>query len=126
VSDRRALRQRLLVVAPWLARTDVGPQAVEAGPCDRCGQAPRLLPTCGPAGAAAVCRDCARRLGDDGWCAGHQEEGAAARAWAEQLPDRWAELVTLWWIATGEVRVDAAGGPQDPAALDRLLGSGTS
>jgi hypothetical protein len=124
VTDRRALRQRLLEVAPWLAATDVGPQAVAAGPCDRCGEAPRLLPTCGPAGAAAVCRDCGRALGDDGWCDGHREEGATARAWAEGLPERWADLVTLWWVATGEVRVVAPGIPQDPAELDRLLGAG--
>jgi hypothetical protein len=84
----------------------VGPQAVEAGPCDRCGQQPRLLPTCGPSGGVAVCRGCAAALGDDGWCAGHREEGAAARAWAATLPDRWAELVTWWWVATGEVRPD--------------------
>jgi hypothetical protein len=124
VIDRRALRRRLLAAAPWLARTDVGPQAVEAGRCDRCGEAPRLLPTCGPAGAAAVCRACARWLGDDGWCDGHQQEGAAARAWADELPDRWPDLVTLWWVATGEIRVDAPGVPQDGAELDRLLGPG--
>jgi hypothetical protein len=122
MTDRRVLRRRLLEVAPWLARTDVGPQAVEAGPCDRCGQRPRLLPTCGPAGAGAVCRDCARHLGDDGWCAGHHEEGAAARAWAEQLPDRWADVVTLWWIATGEVRDAGTSRSLGPAAaLERLL-----
>jgi hypothetical protein len=125
MNDRRALRLRLLEVAPWLGRTDVGPQVVEAGPCDRCRESPRLLPTCGPSGAVAVCRDCARQLGDDGWCAGHQQDGAAARAWAEALPDRWADLVTLWWVATGEIRVDAAGVPQDGAELDRLLGPGS-
>lgn len=124
MTDRRVLRHRLLEVAPWLARTDVGPQAVEAGPCDRCGEAPRLLPTCGPSGASAVCRDCARQLDVDGWCDGHREEGATARAWAEGLPARWADLVTLWWVATGEVRVDAADVPEDGVELERLLGHG--
>ena len=106
--DRPALRRALLDAAPWLAATEVGPQAVDAGNCDRCGTTPRLLPTCGPAGADAVCRRCAEELGDDGWCDGHLDDGRAARAWARQLPDRWADAVTLWWIATGELRVDAA------------------
>jgi hypothetical protein len=101
-------------VAPWLAATDVGPQAVDAGTCDRCGAAPRLLPTCGPTGARAVCRDCAAALGDEGWCEGHRDEGVAARTWAAALPGRWADVVTLWWVATGEVRLAADALP-DPA-----------
>ncbi len=105
--DRAALRRALLDAAPWLAATDVGPQAVDAGNCDRCGTAPRLLPTCGPSGADAVCRRCAEELGDAGWCDGHLEEGRAARRWAQQLPDRWPDAVTLWWVATGELRIDA-------------------
>jgi len=105
--DRRALRQALTAVAPWLTATDVGPQAVDAGPCDDCGDLPRLLPTCGPASPGALCRDCARRVGDDGWCTGHEDEGRAARAWADDLPDDWADTVTLWWIATGELTVTA-------------------
>ncbi|TVR18325.1 MAG: hypothetical protein EA387_14775 [Nitriliruptor sp.] len=104
---RRRLRSALLETAPWLAATEVGPQAVEAGRCDACDESPRLLPTCGPAGPGAVCRDCAVRLGVDGWCEGHQEEGAAALVWAASLPASWAELVILWWVATGEVRPTA-------------------
>ncbi len=103
-SERRQLRSALLGVAPWLAATDVGPQAVEAGACDACDDHPRLLPTCGPGGPGAVCRECAVRLGTDGWCEGHQAEGAAALAWAAALPPSWAQLVILWWVATGEVR----------------------
>lgn len=61
--------------------------------------------------AGAVCRDCAETLGDAGWCDGHVAEGREARTWARHLPDRWADAVTLWWIATGEVRLD-------PAAVD--------
>ncbi len=123
--DRGALRRALLDAAPWLGEPDRGPRAVEAGPCDRCGIAPRLLPTCGPAGADAVCRDCAVELGDDGWCDGHVEEGREDRAWAAELPDRWADAVTLWWIATGEVRQDPGSvaasdwGPAVRAALGR-------
>jgi hypothetical protein len=108
--DRHALRRALLEAEPWLAETDVGPASVDAGACDRCGQAPRLLPTCGPAGDAALCRDCALEVGEDGWCDGHAEEGAAARGWAAALPDSWAQTVTLWWFATGELRsVDLPG-----------------
>ncbi len=105
-ATRHDLRRALLEHAPWLAEDDVGPRAVEAGRCAACEQLPRLLPTCGPSGGAGVCRGCAETLGEDGWCAGHQEEGALARAWAAQLPDRWPELVVLWWVATGELRPD--------------------
>lgn len=109
--DRCALRAALLETAPWLADPDRGPRAVDAGPCDRCGTSPRLLPTCGPGGGRAVCRTCAFELGDDGWCEGHRDDGAAARAWAAALPERWADAVTLWWVATGEVRSDDAEPP---------------
>ena len=103
--DKRALRRALLDAEPWLAATEVGPQSVDAGACDRCDEAPRLLPLCGPAGAAAVCRDCGLWLGDDGWCDGHRDEGRAARAWAAALPSHWGDAAVLWWVATGEVRL---------------------
>ena len=106
--DRPALRAALLDAAPWLAATDHGPRAVDAGTCGRCGERPRLLPTCGPDAPEALCRDCAFELGDDAWCDGHRDDGAAARAWADALPDRWADAVMLWWVATGEVRWDPA------------------
>ncbi len=102
--DRARLRTALREVEPWLTAADVGPQAVDAGPCDRCGDLPRLLPTCGPGPWAGICRDCARRLGPEGWCEGHAAEGRAARDWAEDLPDHWDVAVTLWWVATGELR----------------------
>jgi hypothetical protein len=102
--DRRALRRALLEAEPWLAATEVGPASVDAGTCDRCGEQPRLLPTCGPAGHAALCRGCALALGEDAWCDGHAEEGAAARRWAAELPASWAQTVVWWWFATGELR----------------------
>jgi hypothetical protein len=105
--DRPALRAALLDAAPWLAAADVGPRAVDAGTCDRCHDLPRLLPTCGPGAPEALCRDCATTLGDDAWCAGHHDDGVAARAWADALPERWADAVVLWWVATGELRLDA-------------------
>ena len=122
--QRRRLRSALLAAAPWLGATEVGPQAVDAGRCGTCDERPRLLPTCGPAGAAAVCRDCAVAAGDEAWCSGHRDEGRAARRWAEALPDRWADLVILWWIATGELGVsagEAVGRDGLPAELLALL-----
>jgi hypothetical protein len=113
-TDRRALRAALLEAEPWLGTSELGPQAVVAGRCDRCDQAPRLLPLCGPTSFEAVCRDCAELLGDDGWCDGHLEEGRAARRWARGLPDRWHEAVVLWWAATGEIGLDERpGGGRD-------------
>ncbi|MEX2551093.1 MAG: hypothetical protein WD638_12770 [Nitriliruptoraceae bacterium] len=105
--DRTRLRDALLQVAPWLAEPEVGPRAVDAGRCEACAERPRLLPTCGPAAAAALCRDCALAAGDDAWCDGHRDDGRAARRWAASLPDRWADLVVLWWISTGELGVSA-------------------
>jgi hypothetical protein len=117
-NDRADLRGRLRVLAPWLDATDVGPRAVDAGNCDRCGEQPRLLPTCGPAGWAALCRRCADAVGDDGWCDGHLDEGRDARRWAAALPDRWADVVVAWWVATGELRLDPdAAAPRILAAL---------
>jgi hypothetical protein len=117
---RARLRAALLAVAPWLGADDVGPRAVDAGPCDACGDAPRVLPTCGPAGHAALCPACARRWGLDAWCDGHADEGRAALAWAAALPDRWRDLVVLWWLASGEVRPAATSVP-DLAGLPEVV-----
>lgn len=116
--DRPALRRALLAAYSWLAETDVGPQAVEAGECDRCGHRPRLLPTCGPVPWPALCRACARELGSDAWCDGHAEEAVRCLAWAAALPPEWTAVVRWWWVATGEVRLaDAGPGPAAVAAL---------
>ncbi len=103
-AERAELRREMLAHAPWLAEVDVGPQSVDAGMCDRCTALPRLLPTCGPDTPGSLCAPCAHVIGDDGWCEGHQQTGADARAWARSLPDEWAPTVILWWIATGEIR----------------------
>lgn len=105
--DRRALRAALAEAEPWLLADDVGPRAVDAGPCDRCGGPPRILPTCGPSAFEALCRDCALTLGLDAWCDGHREEGRAALRWAVGLPAAWDVAVALWWVATGELELDA-------------------
>lgn len=117
---RAELRAALLDAAPWLAATEVGPRSVTAGACDRCGTDPRLLPTCGPSAFEALCRGCAEQEGDHGWCAGHEEEGRAARAWASALPERWQDAVVLWWVATGEIRTDAWAGTSPHPIGDHL------
>jgi hypothetical protein len=115
-AERARLRTALLEVAPWLGDDDVGPRAVDAGPCDACGDAPRVLPTCGPSGSDALCPACALDRGPEAWCDGHRDEGRAARSWAAALPERWRDLVVLWWVATGEVRPAATSAP-DPTGL---------
>lgn len=126
--DRVALRRALAAAYPWLTAADAGPNTVDAGTCERCGTLPRLLPTCGPAPWQALCRDCAAVVGQDGWCDGHAAEGAAARRWAQALPDEWATVVVLWWVATGEVRAGTgvAAGVEElpPAVRDQLRSRG--
>ena len=123
--DRRSLRQALIDAEPWLDDTEHGPRAVTAGMCDRCGDRPRLLPTCGSAGFEAVCRGCAAALGDAGWCEGHRDEGEHARAWAEQLPQRWGDVVVLFWVATGELRLRREDLPHLPdEAVQAALSAG--
>lgn len=111
-AQRSDLRRALLEVEPWLGATEVGPRAVDAGPCDRCGELPRLLPTCGPVAWPALCRSCGGQVGLEAWCDGHQDEGRWALAWATSLPDHWDRAVTLWWVATGEIALDALVGGQ--------------
>ena len=106
--DRARLRRTLRAAYPWVTDTETGPRAVEAGECDRCARRPRCVPTCGPVAWTALCADCAVAVGEDGWCAGHHDQGLAHRDWARSLPPEWATVVRLWWVATGEVRVDPA------------------
>lgn len=102
-ADRRRLRSALSSAAPWLERTDAGPRAVDAGPCDRCEARPRLLPTCGPVAWRALCRACGLDVGLDGWCDGHEDDAGDLLAWAADLPPWWGDAVVLWWVSTGEV-----------------------
>lgn len=101
---------------------------MDAGPCDRCGQRPRLLPTCGPDGLPGLCRSCARTLGTTAWCDGHQDEAEVALRWASSLPDHWDVTVTLWWVATGEIRVaslvDLRADERLPATVRAALSAG--
>lgn len=107
-AGRSRLRSALSSAAPWLDRPDVGPRAVDAGQCDRCGQHPRLLPTCGPTRWRALCRDCGLEVGSDAWCDGHAAHGRQLLRWAGDLPAWWGDAVVLWWVATGEVAAPPA------------------
>ena len=111
------LRRELVRRYPWLDETEHGPRSVVAGECDRCGAEARLVSPCGPppeeAGPAvgpdwAIGRRCAAELGVDGWCDGHQEEAAAALDWLAALPSEADDVARLWWVSTGEVRLDPA------------------
>ena len=79
---------------------------MSAGDCARCDAHPRLLPTCGPVGWAALCRECAVEIGLDAWCDGHADEARHALGWAADLPDDWEAVVRCWWVATGEIGFD--------------------
>ncbi len=121
-ADRRQLRSALSLAAPWLDRPDVGPRAVDAGQCDRCGQRPRLLPTCGPARWRTLCRECGLEVGRDGWCDGHAADAATWLAWARDLPPWWGDAVVLWWVGTGEVTTPPDGvHPDLPMAIRAAL-----
>jgi hypothetical protein len=100
------LRAALLERYPWMSSTEMGPQAVEAGECDRCGHEARLVLTCGPSAALSLGRRCALAAGADAWCEGHQQEAEAALAWLAALPDEADDAARLYWVATGEVRLD--------------------
>lgn len=111
------LRAALLARYPWLAATDLGPQAVSAGECDRCAAEARLVAPCGPPPPDlrarpgpewGLGRRCTLELGDDVWCGGHAAEGEEARAWLARLPPEADTVARLWWVATGEVGLDPA------------------
>lgn len=105
--DRQGLRDALRVAYPWVDRTDWGPRSVEAGDCRRCERAPRLVPTCGPVEWTALCRDCTHEVGSAAWCDGHRDEGAAILRDVGMLPAEWGTVTVLWWVATGEVRLES-------------------
>jgi hypothetical protein len=113
---RARLRRALREVEPWLAATEVGPQAVDAGMCDRCDLLPRLVPTCGPGPWPALCLACVEEVGLDAWCDGHEAEGRETLDWVGALPPHWDVAVTAWWVATGELALDSLAWPR----LDQL------
>lgn len=122
--DRAALRGALRDRYPWLDAVEVGPRAVPAGECDRCGTEPRLVATCGPVGWRALGRRCATDIGTSAWCEGHQAEGRRHLAWVRALPAEADQVARLWWIATGEVQADPAAFVTAPALLAAIRGAG--
>jgi hypothetical protein len=106
IPSRRELRALLLQHHPWLASTEHGPQAVEAGECDRCGAEPRLTQTCGPSAYPCLGRECALAAGEDAWCEGHAAEARAALGWLAALDADADDVTRLWWLTTGEVRLN--------------------
>ena len=115
---RAALSQVLRQRFPTLVGGDeFGPEAVEAGECDRCGTEPRLVMTCGPGPAVYLGRRCATAAGVDAWCAGHADDARRALVWLHELPPQSDAAARLWWVATGEVRLD----PEFVAGLCRRL-----
>ncbi len=128
--DRAGLRAALLHAHPWVAHTGVGPSTVVAGECDACGAEPRVVTPCGPpprglAGAGpdwGLGRRCAAALGPGAWCDGHADEADAALAWCAALPAEADDVARLWWVATGEVRLDPSlPGGHVSAALHKAL-----
>lgn len=113
---RTALRQRY----PWVADTERGPAAVEAGECDHCGAEARLVMVCGPGAGQYLGRRCLQELGADAWCDGHADDAAGAMSWAAALEDEADVVARLWWVATGEVRLP----PAAVAGLQATLGRG--
>lgn len=113
--QRRGLRRALADRHPWLADTDVGPQAVEAGECDRCGVEARLVQVCGPGPWGSLGRRCAAELGSAAWCDGHVDDAQRALTVLAALPVQVDDIARLWWVATGEVRVDHDLSPDAPA-----------
>ena len=111
--DKGALRAVLVERYPWLDDELWGPRNVEAGECDDCSAEARLVETCGPGAARYLGRRCAEARGVEAWCDGHAEEAAGALRWAEALPTEADDVARLWWVATGEVRLD-------PELLQRL------
>lgn len=68
-----------------------------------------MVTTCGPSEWEAIGRACATAVGERAWCDGHADE---ARAWLRllaALPPEADAVARLWWVATGEVRLDPVG-----------------
>lgn len=104
---RRRLRHAITARHRWVDDGDIGPRSVEAGDCDRCGLEARLVAVCGPVPWAAIGRRCARELGTRAWCDGHAGDVPALLDHLGALPAEADTVARLWWVATGELRLDA-------------------
>lgn len=106
---RRSLREALVSRYPWIDHDDIGPRVVDAGECDRCGREARMVATCGPTRWAGLGRACAAEVGVSAWCDGHADDARMRLDLLAALPPEADAVTRLWWVATGEVRIDAAG-----------------
>lgn len=112
VPKRRALKQYLSDAVPWLHDVTVGPATVDAGACGNCGVLPGIIGVCGPVAFQTVCASCVTQ--SDLFCDGHADVARYAETFCSALPPNWAEIVVLWWVATGELKYD---GPLDVDAI---------
>jgi hypothetical protein len=105
--ERARLRTALLKAHPWLKSSEHGPASVDAGECDRCSEEARLVDTCGPIAWRRLGRRCAAEVGVEAWCDGHLDDADDALAWLASLPAEADDAARLWWVATGEVRLES-------------------
>lgn len=105
---RRDLLAALVAAQGWLDDAEFGPTSVDAGSCDRCARAPRLVAPCGPVPWRGVCRDCLLQVGPAAFCPGHEAFAVDVTARARALPPTWATLARLTWVARGEMDADPA------------------
>lgn len=108
LAARARLRSLLAEHHPWLTDDTVGPAAVDAGECDACGAEARMVMVCGPGPDSFLGARCALARGTSAWCDGHEPEATAALQRLASLPPEADVLARLWWVATGEVRLDPA------------------
>ncbi|HVM18999.1 MAG TPA: hypothetical protein VM307_03460 [Egibacteraceae bacterium] len=104
--QRARLRAELQRRYPFVTDDVIGPSAVESGECDRCGAEARVVSTCGPIAWPYLGRRCVAAVGASGWCDGHAEIAAQIIRTCAQLPDDADVVSRLWWVSTGEVRLD--------------------
>ncbi len=120
--DRAVLQELLRSHYPWLESDELGPRSVEAGECDRCGHEARMVETCGPLPTRYLGRRCALRLGQEAWCEGHAVDAERALEWLADLPEEADDVARLWWVSTGEVRLDPALVARSPALAEVVAG----
>lgn len=106
LARRRQLKDALRTRYPWVSDPEIGPAAVEAGECDRCGAEARLVLTCGPGPHVYLGRRCVAALGEAAWCSGHRDSARAAHQGLAVMPPEADVVARLWWVATGEVRLE--------------------
>jgi hypothetical protein len=116
-ATRAELRRALKARYSELLGSQRGPAAVEAGECDACEAEARLITTCGPTPFRYLGRTCAASMGEQAYCEGHAADALETAGWLGRLPSETDLVARLWWVATGEVRLDERAVAADLAAL---------